>query len=43
MAEKQVGFLVAGAQKSGTSALDAYLRDHPELCLPREKELHVFD
>jgi hypothetical protein len=43
MAQKKVGFLVAGAQKSGTSALDAYLRDHPELCLPREKELHFFD
>jgi hypothetical protein len=43
MAEKKVGFLVAGAQKSGTTALDAYLRDHPELCLPREKELHFFD
>ena len=43
MAEKNVGFLVAGAQKSGTSALDAYLREHPELCLPREKELHFFD
>ncbi len=42
-AAKKVGFLVAGAQKSGTSALDAYLRDHPELCLPREKELHFFD
>ncbi|HZI83960.1 MAG TPA: sulfotransferase [Casimicrobiaceae bacterium] len=42
-AVKKVGFLVAGAQKSGTSALDAYLRDHPELCLPREKELHFFD
>jgi len=43
MTEKKVGFLVAGAQKSGTSALDAYLREHPELCLPREKELHFFD
>jgi hypothetical protein len=41
--EKKVAFLVAGAQKSGTSALDAYLREHPELCFPREKELHFFD
>lgn len=41
--EKKVGFLIAGAQKSGTSALDAYLREHPELCFPREKELHFFD
>jgi hypothetical protein len=42
-AAKKVDFLVAGAQKSGTSALDAYLRDHPELCFPSEKELHFFD
>ena len=39
----RVSFVVAGAQKSGTSALDAYLREHPELCLPRKKELHFFD
>jgi hypothetical protein len=38
-----VSFIVAGAQKGGTSALDAYLREHPELCLPRRKELHFFD
>ena len=40
----RVSFIVAGAQKGGTSALDAYLREHPELCLPRrQKELHFFD
>jgi hypothetical protein len=39
----RVSFLVAGAQKGGTSALDTYLREHPELCLPREKEVHFFD
>jgi hypothetical protein len=40
----KVSFLVAGAQKGGTTALDAYLREHPELCLPsRKKELHFFD
>ncbi|TMA50943.1 MAG: sulfotransferase, partial [Deltaproteobacteria bacterium] len=32
---RKVSFIVAGAQKSGTSALDHYLREHPELCLPR--------
>ncbi|HEX8010915.1 MAG TPA: sulfotransferase [Casimicrobiaceae bacterium] len=42
-AGQKVGFLVAGAQKGGTTALDAYLREHPELCLPRKKELHFFD
>jgi hypothetical protein len=41
--DKKVAFLIAGAQKSGTSALDAYLREHPELCFPRDKELHFFD
>jgi hypothetical protein len=39
----KVGFIVAGAQKGGTSALDHYLREHAELCLPQEKELHFFD
>jgi hypothetical protein len=43
-APEKVGFIVAGAQKGGTTALDLYLREHPELCLPREeKELHFFD
>jgi hypothetical protein len=39
----RVSFVVAGVQKGGTWALDAYLREHPELCLPHEKELHFFD
>jgi hypothetical protein len=39
----KVGFLGVGAQKAGTSALDAYLRTHPGLCLARVKELHLFD
>ncbi|HTS20271.1 MAG TPA: sulfotransferase [Casimicrobiaceae bacterium] len=42
-AAKQVDFLGVGAQKAGTSALDVYLRQHPELCLPRRKEMHFFD
>jgi sulfotransferase family protein len=42
-APTQVNFIVAGAQKGGTTALDAYLREHPELCLPRKKELLFFD
>ena len=36
-------FLCIGAQKSGTSWLDANLRFHPELWLPPAKELHYFD
>jgi hypothetical protein len=43
VAREKVSFIVAGAQKAGTSALNAYLREHPELCLPRRKELHFFD
>jgi hypothetical protein len=42
-APEKVGFLVAGVQKAGTTALDVYLREHPELCLPDRKELHFFD
>jgi hypothetical protein len=42
-ADVSVDFLVAGAQKSGTSALDAYLRSHPELCMAGRKEVHFFD
>ena len=41
--EGRIDFVVPGAQKSGTTALDLYLREHPQLCLPRKKELHFFD
>ena len=39
----RVSFLGVGAQKAGTSALDAYLRTHPGLCMARVKEVHLFD
>jgi hypothetical protein len=35
-------FFCIGAQKAGTSWLDRYLRDHPEICLPVQKELHYW-
>lgn len=35
--------MVAGVQKSATSALHHYLRQHPHLQLPEKKELHFFD
>ena len=35
-------FLVVGAQKAGTSTLDRWLRDYPEVALPRGKETHFF-
>ena len=34
---------MCGAQKSGTTALATYLRKHPEIQLPKAKELHFFD
>lgn len=40
---RKVDFTICGAQKCGTSALDAYLRDHPQICMASEKELHFFD
>jgi hypothetical protein len=37
-------FLVIGAQRSGTTWLDAALRAHPQIYLPeRRKEIHYFD
>jgi hypothetical protein len=40
----RVDFVIGGTQKGGTSALDAFLRQHPEICLPEaRKELHYFD
>jgi len=41
---KLVDFVIPGAQKSGTTALELYLSEHPEICVPRRvKELHFFD
>ncbi len=39
---KLPGFFLAGAPKSGTTALYRYLRDHPGVFLPRLKEPHFF-
>jgi hypothetical protein len=39
----QVGFLIAGVQKGGTTALFDYLVEHPGLSLPAIKEAHFFD
>lgn len=43
MASPRVQFLIAGTQKGGTSALDAYLRDHPGIAMASRKEVHFFD
>ncbi len=39
----RVDFLVIGAQKSGTTALNRMLRQHPDICLSDKKEVHFFD
>lgn len=39
----RLDFIVAGAQKSGTTALNYYLKRHPRIALPTKKELHFFD
>lgn len=39
----RVGFLVAGVQKGGTTALFDYLSEHAGLFLPAIKEVHFFD
>jgi hypothetical protein len=35
-------FLVIGAAKSGTSSLDRYLSEHPQIFMPPKKEAHFF-
>ena len=41
--KRKVDFIVAGAQKSGTSALYIHLNKHPEICMGSRKEIHFFD
>jgi hypothetical protein len=40
---RKVDFLICGTQKGGTTALNAYLKKHPEICLAKRKEVHFFD
>lgn len=40
----RVNFVIGGTQKGGTSALDSFLRQHPQICMPKSrKEIHFFD
>jgi hypothetical protein len=39
----KVSFLIAGVQKSGTTSLNAWLRQHPAIGMARHKEVHFFD
>jgi len=41
--ERKIDFIIAGTQKGGTTALDYYLRKHPEVGMGIKKELHFFD
>ncbi len=35
-------FFIVGAPKCGTTAMDRYLKQHPEIFVPEAKELHYF-
>ena len=35
-------FFIVGAPKCGTTAMNDYLKDHPELFIPARKKLHFF-
>ena len=41
--KRKVNFVIAGAMKCGTTALDAYLRQHPDIGMADIKEVHFFD
>ena len=40
---RKVNFIIVGAQKAGTTALDSYLRKHSQICMSDRKETHFFD
>lgn len=41
---RKANFIIIGVQKSGTTALDTYLRyQNPKICMADYKELHYFD
>lgn len=42
MARPRPNFFVVGAPKCGTTAMDDYLKQHPEIFVPDRKELHYF-
>jgi len=39
----KLDFIIAGVQKGGTTALHAFLKKHPQICLSGQKELHYFN
>ncbi len=42
MSAAKPDFFIVGAPKCGTTAMNAYLRQHPEIFIPDAKELHHF-
>lgn len=36
-------FIIAGAAKCGTTSLDHYLDEHPDICMSKPKQTHFFD
>jgi len=41
--QRKVDFVICGTQKGGTTALHAYLEEHPDICMADKKEIHFFD
>src|SRR4029077_10643816 len=40
---ERLDFILAGAQKSGTTALHYFLSRHPDICMGDQQEIHFFD
>src|SRR5690606_5934738 len=40
---RKVDFIIVGAQKAGTTAIDHYLRGHRDVSMAVRKEVHFFD
>lgn len=40
--KKKPDFFIVGAPKCGTTAMNAYLKEHPDVFIPDNKELHFF-
>src|SRR5215471_17232768 len=40
---ERLDFILAGAQKSGTTALHYLLNRHPDICMGDQQEIHFFD
>ena len=43
MPREFVHFSIIGTQKGGTTSLDCYLSQHPQICTAPQKEVHFFD